>query len=320
MRHLDLFSGIGGFALAAKWAGFETVAFCENDDYCQKVLRKNFGSGIVIHDDITKLDGREYAGTIDLLTGGFPCQPYSVAGKRRGDDDDRALWREMLRVIENVQPAWVVGENVANFVNMALDPLLAEMESRGYEAIPFVIPAAGVGAPHQRSRTFIVAHSNRIGRRTSWTSQMETTSTVETIATSTYVGDSSVGRCSRKSRRGTGTVTEDGYLQLETRNAPDAQGTELQRRRHPRSGWDGFTNCGERIAYPDGEPMGWSTIARYQRGQWATEPNVGRVANGVPSRVDRLRGLGNAVVPQQVYPILATIAELQFAAPLGAQP
>lgn len=158
MRHLDLFSGIGGFALAARWAGIETVAFCEIEEFPRRVLQKNF-PGIPIHRDIHDLDGSEYAG-IDLITGGYPCQPFSVAGKRRGTKDDRHLWPEMRRVIAQARPAWIVCENVYGHVTMGLDQVLADLESEGYAGRPFVVPAASVGASHKRERVWVVANSN----------------------------------------------------------------------------------------------------------------------------------------------------------------
>ena len=151
MRHLDLFSGIGGFALAAQWVwgeAHEVVSFCEIDPYCQKVLKKHWPD-TPIHDDITTMNGKRYAGTIDLLTGGFPCQPYSVSGKQEGAEDDRAIWPEMLRIIEECRPAWVIGENVAGIINMDLDRVLSDLESKGYTTETYCIPACATGALHR---------------------------------------------------------------------------------------------------------------------------------------------------------------------------
>ena len=158
MKVLDLFSGIGGFSLGLERAGMETVAFCENDKFCQKVLAKHW-PGVPIHDNIEDLDGREYKGTIQLVCGGFPCQPYSVAGDQRGAADDRALWPEMLRVIREVEPVWIIGENVPGIINMELDNVLSDLEGEGYSCQTFVIPACGVDAKHKRDRVWIVAHT-----------------------------------------------------------------------------------------------------------------------------------------------------------------
>lgn len=158
MKVLDLFSGIGGFSLAAHWMGWETAAFCEREPFCQKLLAKNFPN-VPIFDDIKTLKGNEH-GSIELVCGGFPCQPYSTAGERRGSTDDRALWPEMARVIAESQPRWVVGENVTGLISMGLDDVLADLESLGYACQSFVIPASGIGAPHRRDRVWIVAYAS----------------------------------------------------------------------------------------------------------------------------------------------------------------
>ena len=161
MKMLDLFSGIGGFSLAAQWAGIDTVAFCEKEPYCQKVLKKNFPD-IPIFSDIKNLKRSDINGTIDIITGGFPCQPFSIAGRKKGTEDDRDLWPEMLRVIQEFQPTWIIGENVANFVNMAFQRTKTDLESEGYEVQPLIIPACSVGAPHRRDRVWIVAYAESI--------------------------------------------------------------------------------------------------------------------------------------------------------------
>ena len=160
MKHLDLFSGIGGFALAAQWAGIETVAFCEIDDFACKVLNKNFPD-VPVHRDIRELDGSLYAG-IDLITGGYPCQPFSTAGKRKGADDPRHLWPEMFRVIQQARPTWVVCENVAGHITMGLDAVLSDMESLGYAGQAVVIPACAKDAPHERKRVWIIFNSDSV--------------------------------------------------------------------------------------------------------------------------------------------------------------
>ena len=162
MRILDLFSGIGGFSLAADWMGWETAAFCEQDEFCKKVLRKHWPA-IPIFDDIKTLNGDEFNGAIDLICGGFPCQPWSNAGKQRGEADDRHLWPEMLRVVQQVRPRWVVGENVAGIVNMGLDQVLSDLGAEGYSVQSFNIPALAVGAWHIRERVWIIAHTNGNG-------------------------------------------------------------------------------------------------------------------------------------------------------------
>jgi len=158
-RHLDLFSGIGGFALAAQWAGIETVAFCEIEDFPRKVLEKNF-PGVPIHRDIRELNGSEYAG-IDLVTGGFPCQPFSTCGKEKGVKDPRHLWPEMLRVIGEARPAWVIAENVIGLARLGLDMVQHDLEAEGYASRAIMVPACAVGAKHRRDRLWIIAHPMR---------------------------------------------------------------------------------------------------------------------------------------------------------------
>ena len=155
LTHLDLFSGIGGFALAAKWNGYRTLAFCDNEPYAQAVLKKHWPD-VPCHQDIREVRGELYAG-VTLLTGGFPCQPFSDVGRKQGQQDERYLWPEMFRVICEARPTWVLGENVAGIKNMALDQALSDLEGKDYEVQSFVIPACAVNAPHRRDRVWICA-------------------------------------------------------------------------------------------------------------------------------------------------------------------
>jgi DNA (cytosine-5)-methyltransferase 1 len=163
MIHGSLFSGIGGFDLAAQWMGWENVFHCEWNEFGQKVLKHHFPKSIS-YADITKVDFRHHRGDIDIISGGFPCQPYSSAGKRLGKEDDRHLWPEMLRCIREVQPKWVVGENVLGLVNwsggLVFHEVQADLEAEGYEVQPYVLPAASVNAPHRRDRVWFVAYRN----------------------------------------------------------------------------------------------------------------------------------------------------------------
>jgi len=163
MRHGSLFSGIGGFDLAAQWMGWDNVFHCEWNEFGQKVLKHHFPKSIS-YADITKVDFRHHRGDIDIISGGFPCQPYSSAGKRLGKEDDRHLWPEMLRCIREVSPRWVVGENVLGLVNwsggLVFHEVQADLEAEGYEVQPYVLPAASVNAPHRRDRVWFVAYRN----------------------------------------------------------------------------------------------------------------------------------------------------------------
>jgi DNA (cytosine-5)-methyltransferase 1 len=163
MRHGSLFSGIGGFDLAAEWIGWENVFHCEWNPFGQKVLKHYWPNAISYH-DITKTDFTIHRGTIDIITGGFPCQPYSSAGKRLGKEDERHLWPEMLRCIREIKPRWIVGENVLGLVNwnggMVFEEVQADLEAEGYEVQPYVLPAAAVNAPHRRDRIWFIAYNN----------------------------------------------------------------------------------------------------------------------------------------------------------------
>ena len=167
LTHASLFSGIGGFDLAAEWAGWENIFHCEWNPFGQKVLAHHFPNS-KSYNDITKTNFSIHRGEIDVLTGGFPCQPYSQAGKRLGKEDERHLWPEMLRAIREIKPRWVVGENVLGIVNwnggMVFEEVQLELETEGYEVQTYILPAASVGAPHQRYRTWFVAYSNNKGR------------------------------------------------------------------------------------------------------------------------------------------------------------
>lgn len=161
MTHASLFSGIGGFDLAAEWAGWTNVFNCEIDPFCRKVLAYHFPNAFQ-YENIKTTDFRPLRGGVDVLTGGFPCQPFSLAGKRKGTDDNRYIWPEMLRAIRELAPRWVVGENVSGIVNwsdgLVFEQVCADLENEGYEVQPYLIPACAVDAPHRRDRVWFVAH------------------------------------------------------------------------------------------------------------------------------------------------------------------
>ena len=237
---LDLFSGIGGFALACRWLGIETIGFCEIEPYAQRVLRKNF-PGIRIFEDVRKLQTDEFPRPW-IITGGYPCQPFSQAGKRRGEEDDRHLWPAMFEIIRSCRPDWVLAENVAGHVSMGLDEVLSDLESEDYTVQPIVIPACAVDAPHRRDRVWIMAHSNGIGRE--------------------------------------GAFVKYGIFQETNKYCAN------------------FNN-----------PIGINGRKDGIRATWKDNSAICRVADGIPSRVDRLRGLGNAIVPQVAYEIIKAMIE-----------
>jgi len=297
MKVLDLFSGIGGFSLGLEWAGMSTVAMCEKDPYCRKILAKHWPD-LPIHEDIRNLDGQEFAGTIDVVCGGFPCQPFSVAGARRGKDDDRHLWPEMLRVIQEVKPRWVIGENVFGFLNMALDDVQSDLEREHYEVRKFVLPAVAVDAQHRRDRVFVIAYSNSnvIRNKPRWGNgenrQGSSISTDHGEAQS-MADTHSEGQLqqARTEQEVGGWSSNSGQKDVANAQHTGPQGRLCGRSDQKRQSQLGHTGCG-------------STAHRQPIEEgWCPEPDVGRVAHGVPSRVDRLKGLGNAVVPQLIQAI-----------------
>ena len=300
MHVLDLFSGIGGFSLGLERAGFTTAAFCEIEPYCQRVLSRHWPD-VPIHSDIRQLDGTQYAGTVDVVCGGYPCQPFSVAGKQQGEADPRHLWPEMYRIIREVCPRWVIAENVRGHISLGFDTVAAQLEDEGFTVWPFIVPACAVGAPHRRDRLWIVAHSERTQRR-----QGESPRHVPDRANAERQETSSgVGAPSPDGDQG--IVADTGHPGLHERWQPSRLIKDVCRRSGvSRDGISGGceeegsivdnTLCGRHGASEEPLCPGWDG-ALYS-GWWATEPEVGRVAHGVPSRMDRLKGLGNAVVPQ----------------------
>ena len=270
MTHLDLFSGIGGFALAANRCGYETVGFVERDEFCKRVLRKHWPS-VPIFDDIHDFDGTQFKG-VKLLTGGFPCQPYSQAGLKRGSSDDRAIWPQMLRVIKEARPSYIVGENVVGIINMELDDVLDSLEGENYAAQTFIIPACAVDARHRRDRVWILG--------------------TDTLADSP--SSKRHGRSNESGRQPQKRTIVDG---------PSATLANAERNRQSRSGKPG--DAGNQKAHCKRQAI--ESFNGSFRQVWPIEPDVGRVAYGIPERAHRLRGLGNAIVPQIAEEIIKAI-------------
>ncbi len=340
LNHFSLFTGIGGIDIAASWAGFTAVGMCEIDDYCRKVLDKHWPD-VPKWRDIFELTGEEIldkCGRISLLSGGFPCQPFSEAGKRKGQADERYLWPEMFRIIREVKPKWVLGENVRGILSIdagrTFGRILADLAESGYRVGWLCYGAGDVGAPHKRERVFIVGYSCKIG-------------------------------LPRKSRWRAGEESKDGYLQLERGIVADTEeyrqwpglcqneqvwrwgrfgdkcsadvvaDTSKQGLQMPE--WSETFDEGERSSRPtakcssDTRPnrpaqCGLGRVlngfsAGMDGNRWPAGPGEQypweppRIATGIKDRVARLKALGNAVVPQQVYPILKAIAEIEKGCP-----
>ena len=284
MVHGSLFSGIGGFDLAAEWMGWENAFHCEWNEFGQRVL-KHYWPKAVSYGDITKTDFSRWHGTVDIISGGFPCQPYSTAGKRLGKEDERHLWPEMLRAIREVSPRWVVGENVRGLVNwndgLVFDEVQADLEAEGYEVQPFLLPACGVNAPHRRDRIWFVAYaegngSNRTPKATS-------------------------GEVRRSDREQNPQFAK----RSEVRNATNTNSRKSSGEEH------GPQEPGQ---HTQAHPRGW----------WAdfpTQPPVCGGNNGLSRELDgitfskwrneSIKAYGNAVVPQVVHQIFKAIEQYE---------
>ena len=400
LTHLSLFSGIGGLDLAAEWAGIETVGQCEWAEYPTKVLEEHWPD-VPRWKDIQTLTGDNFyertgRRTVDIISGGFPCQPFSVAGKQRGKEDDRYLWPEMVRVIKELRPTWVVGENVAGIVRMALPDILSELEACGYRTRTFLIPACAVGARHRRYRVVIVGYSEHNGL-----SSAAVAGGVETTGGGQQEGKKKAGEFTGASKSGNGQGVANSHTERELQSPGSEQdirnGVGIGRktladaeiqfegrlpvRKEPKkpgsigsredvqhadsagckeqyvtAGPDkeGFTGWGcdagnvcnatsQRLSDRTEDPMGGQrtqeqesersmrrTVESLLGGMvdgfpagmdgdldflinhyWDNEPDIPRIATGISHRVDRLKCLGNAVVPQQFYPIFKAIAEVE---------
>ena len=298
MTHLSLFTGIGGLDLAAEWAGFTTVGQCEFADYPTKVLEKHWPDVPRWRDirTLTKESFYERTGlrTVDVISGGFPCQPFSVAGKQKGKGDDRYLWPEMLRVVRELRPHCVVGENVSGIIRIAAGKVVKDLERTGYHVVVFNFEAAAVGAWHRRSRVFFVAYADGARSCEGKDEKLSAEGRVETQFGFTQSGEDVADTNS-------GAVRNDGENERESTGKEYAFGDagadpEWAIYDTMRGGCNGNDRRRESQELANGHC-------------WSAEPDVGRVAHGIPNRVDRLKCLGNAVVPQQAYPIFCALRE-----------
>lgn len=326
MTHASLFSGIGGFDLAAEWAGLENLFYCEINKFCQQVLKYHFPKS-KSYENIKTTDFSEWRGKVDVISGGFPCQPFSLAGQRKGADDDRYLWPEMLRAIREIQPAWVIGENVAGIITMVqpgtetslgcekslfseedrerilveqeyvVETVCGDLEREGYSVQPFVIPACAVGAPHRRERVWFVAY--RSDTRTEGLQQERENGIHENRIASDTDGNRSTSRkenegieesrrkyVSQQEERRDTSEWNNGLHGLE-RYASDTESCELQRKRFPKK------DSERRRENKDGRFKEHTSNSRFSLSaeRWKDFPTVSPVCgrdDGLPFEVDSL--------------------------------
>tara|TARA_R100001224_G_scaffold60789_1_gene36216 strand:- start:1150 stop:2088 length:939 start_codon:yes stop_codon:yes gene_type:complete len=302
MSHIDLCSGIGGFALGFEWAGLsKPVLFCDIEPWSRKVLAKHWPD-VPIAYDVKELanDPARLVPDCDILTAGYPCQPFSVAGKQRGAEDDRHIWPQIFTIVQAKRPDWCVFENVSGHISLGLDTVLSDLESKGYSCQAFVIPACAVNAPHRRDRVWIIARnvgnsehdgssaatvSGKHGQDEAGCAERQSAAK-QSEGASKPRHDANVGNSDDAVQRGKALADTDNE---------GSQGRLSGRQSTEWQGEHGHARC--------------SGTAHRQPAKdwWAIEPPVGRVAHGIPGRVDRLKGLGNAIVPQIAMQIGLTI-------------
>jgi DNA (cytosine-5)-methyltransferase 1 len=287
MDHVDLCSGIGGFALGFEWAGLSRpVLFCDIEPWSRKVLRKHWPD-VPIAEDVKEL-ANDPNGLIPdtdprrtILTAGYPCQPFSLAGERRGTEDDRHIWPYILSIVQRKRPSWCVFENVYGHVSMGLDEVLSNLEGQGYATRPFIVPACATDAPHRRDRVWIIGRNVADPGRKHGSERNTTTmdkNKVKRSSRSVHVKPSSA-------RQSKANVAHTNSQRLQGQRRELGLVSKREAKHTTRRG-------GKEVR---------------ARKVWLPEPPVGRVADGIPRRVDRLRGLGNAIVPQIAQRIGETI-------------
>jgi DNA (cytosine-5)-methyltransferase 1 len=317
MTHGSLFSGIGGFDLAAHWMGWDNIFHCEWNPFGQKVLKHHFPNSIS-YNDITKTDFTIHEGRIDILTGGFPCQPYSTAGLRKGKADERHLFPEMLRAIKEIKPRWVIGENVRGLVSwnggMVFNEVCDDLEREGYEVQPFLIPAAGVNAPHQRQRIWFVAHSNDKGRSGEFR---------EIQKENGEISERNNNAEPSNSNNGDATNTGSGGLQANN-TLRESTEQEYITRMGSKNFFTNSESIGQEYALENGELEGGRFRQSSKRNFWDSFPSKSPLCggdDGIPRQLDSItfpkwrnesiKAYGNAIVPQVAHQIFKTIEEFE---------
>ena len=329
-RHVDLCSGIGGFALGFEWAELSRpVLFCDIEEWSRKILRKHWPD-VPIAEDVKVLanDPDELIPDCEILTAGYPCQPFSVAGARRGTEDDRHIWPEIFSIIKAKRPTWTVFENVYGHVTLGLDEVLSDLEGQGYATRPFIVPAIAVDAPHRRDRVWIIG-------RNMGNTKHDGSSTAKIKGSSQEASDNSTqgqkeasepqrASQSRNSASLEGSPGADNMANADSFNwrplqEPQGRQEESSIERQSTSdsrsdvanaqsqGLENVRRCGELEGKQHWRHLPKKGSSGNGRNIWLSEPPVGRVVNGLPGRVDRLRGLGNAIVPQIAQMIGETI-------------
>lgn len=300
MNHASLFSGIGGFDLAARWMRWNNIFQVEKDKKCLQILANNF-PGTKRYEDIKYFDGKNYRGGIDLISGGFPCQPFSVAGKQRGTADDRYLWPQMLRVIKAINPPYVVCENVTGLVNLALDQVLSDLEDEAYTTETFIIPACGLNAPHRRDRVWVIAYPHCIGRdrRSVYRGHIPEEAKEGLADVFDRGNDEPIDVAHSNHIRCQGGA-QQGIIFEETKKR-NADETHRPDSTHASNAYCSKSQDRQRQKQLRGSD------SRNIWKEWTSEPPLCGVDDGVPHRLDRIKALGNAIVPQVAFEIFKSI-------------
>lgn len=327
MRHGSLFSGIGGFDLAAEWMGWENVFHCEWNEFGQKVLQHHFPNADS-YSDITKTDFRKYEGSVQIVSGGFPCQPFSQAGKRKGTDDERYLWHEMLRAIQEIKPVYVIAENVYGITNidggMVFEQVCLDLENEGYEVQPYIIPACAKNAPHRRDRCWFIAYSSSNGGQKLNRNVGKTA--IETSSKGKYSIQSRI-KCDAKERNATNSKSgRSGELRDESKEERPRDSNELPGEKHRLSSEDGNatdSECWQQEEQRESPGMGQKRKQneRNDFGQFPTEHPICSGNDGLPDRLDgitfskwrneSIKAYGNAIVPQVAYELFKAIGDAE---------